>query len=208
MFHFMYILPFVMLFLPRKKKISKKTVIILFLMASQLGTVLMLVMVYLGNNFFVFASLVDSYITGSYGVNYQWNIYNIILFSINSSTFVYLCFYFYKNFTSTEWSNYLAYLTCLVAVFIPFQAPLERYIICSTIFLGIYYIYNLNNKLSNLILISLLSLQFVQPFVLQKAFKHSECSDIMYSSIYGIMNHTCSEKKINQYIYNDGTLVK
>lgn len=204
--HFMYILPLLLFLLPRNFFFSRKNIGVVLFLIFLFNSCFLSLMNFLGDNVKLLNNLVDDYINGEYGLEYNWYWFTYLLFLCNCSPLLFMLYCFFKNYQFSYYATYLVYCVILIFLFLPFQAPLERYIVCSTLLFGVYHIIHFYSKFHTMILICLLSILFIQPFVLYApAYRRSDQELILYSSAFSLLKHHYKWEDVNKHVFNDGT---
>lgn len=204
--HFMYILPLLLLLLPRNIFLSKKTICVIIFFVLLFNSFFLYIMNFLGNNILLMSSLIEGYINGEYGLEYNWYWFTYLLFICNCAPLLCLLYSFLKKYSFSCYTTYLVYCIILISLFLPFQAPLERYIVCSTLLFGVYYIIHPYSTFHSQILILVLSVLFIQPFVLYRtAYQRSDQKVILYGSVISLLKHHYEWKDVNKHVFDDGT---
>ncbi|RGT86416.1 MULTISPECIES: EpsG family protein [Phocaeicola] len=210
--HFMYIVYIPMLYFSRKMHLTLKQSCFIscgtLLFSSAFFTIL-----YAMNNPF-FMELIDAYIFGEWGENFEWNVIDkLVFFLSNVIPYVILFGVVRKNANDTYLYQFIL-LSCIIWIsfLLPYRTPLSRYISSAVTFMLLFcYIYASKNGIGFLLCLFFISiLTFLLPFklVTKLGFTQGDQIEVLYSSMPHILFHHYTDFRIHSSLDDEGTFIK
>ena len=161
-----------------------------------------------------FMELIDAYIFGEWGENFEWNVIDkLVFFLSNVIPYVILFGVVRKNANDTYLYQFIL-LSCIIWIsfLLPYRTPLSRYISSAVTFMLLFcYIYASKNGIGFLLCLFFISiLTFLLPFklVTKLVFTQGDQIEVLYSSMPHILFHHYTDFRIHSSLDDEGTFIK